>query len=289
MSHLSERTMDKIASRQNFRCANKPGSNLSVLKDYKCPLWKDDKNGNFDRTGYKIYCEDPDDRKTFQALCPMCYKCKILCDPNRSDDSDEEYENETDDESISCDKSDNSDYGSDEELDEEFDEESDEESDDEIESNDIFVTQKSVEKDNTNINCNITINCNSEKLNDTNSDSEIKSNKYKKKYCNMTNKYLKECLDYVNDRNDKMEQKKIISKNILEKLFVNDKVNIKEYNLIVNRINETLNLDNLNVVLRCLIKSICFNKKISSRLINDSITKNNKINDFYNKIMTDMF
>jgi hypothetical protein len=37
---VTESLKKKVAGKQFFKCANKPGSNLKRLEDYQCPLWK---------------------------------------------------------------------------------------------------------------------------------------------------------------------------------------------------------------------------------------------------------
>lgn len=82
----------EIAARQDFKCANKPGSNLVGIGDYKCPLWKDiefSTRGDFDITGYEIdhvipHCITHDDNPdNLQALCCMCHKMKTKMTPKK--------------------------------------------------------------------------------------------------------------------------------------------------------------------------------------------------------------
>ena len=46
-----------VAGRQNYKCANKPGSNLNRIENYLCPLWQkadSDNKGSFDESGFEL-------------------------------------------------------------------------------------------------------------------------------------------------------------------------------------------------------------------------------------------
>lgn len=80
---VSEALEMKIAGKQYFKCANKPGSNLIGLDKYDCPLWKsNDDKGCFDESTYEIdYIVEHsnshnNDEGNLQALCKMCYSVK---------------------------------------------------------------------------------------------------------------------------------------------------------------------------------------------------------------------
>lgn len=82
---LPEATKKRIAGKQHYKCANKPGSNLKGLEGYDCLCWgnKDvDNRGAFDESGYEIdhiieFCISQDDSDTnLQALCISCHKVK---------------------------------------------------------------------------------------------------------------------------------------------------------------------------------------------------------------------
>ena len=72
-----------VAASQHFKCNNKPGSKLKGIRDYKCPLWKDEDNkGTFDISGYEIdhikewSISNDDSLDNLQALCISCHKVK---------------------------------------------------------------------------------------------------------------------------------------------------------------------------------------------------------------------
>lgn len=79
--YISNSTERKLLRKQNFCCANSPGSNLYNIDDYECTLWKLSE-GKFDRAGYEIdhvidYCLTGDnDIDNLQILCPSCHKVK---------------------------------------------------------------------------------------------------------------------------------------------------------------------------------------------------------------------
>ena len=81
--HLSEAIKKKVAAKQHFRCANRPGVNIKGLNDYECLLWKsDDLKGSFDGSGYQIdhieeFCiSRNNDINNLQALCHNCHAYK---------------------------------------------------------------------------------------------------------------------------------------------------------------------------------------------------------------------
>lgn len=82
---LSEARKKRVAERQFYKCANKPGSNLKGLGGVDCPLWlkvDPEIRGNFDRHGYEIdhkteFCLTEDDSdENLHALCKMCHHVK---------------------------------------------------------------------------------------------------------------------------------------------------------------------------------------------------------------------
>lgn len=104
-----------VAGRQFYKCANKPGSKLVGLDNYKCPLWKStdmDTKGCFDESSYEIdhitefFITHDDDPKNLQALCKMCHavktklflmqkyrkiKCEIEKNKEDSEENNEQY------------------------------------------------------------------------------------------------------------------------------------------------------------------------------------------------------
>lgn len=79
---LSEAAKKRIASFQNYRCANNPNSNLDGFEFFICPLWKNNGDGVFDHSGYVIdhiteHClTQDDDDDNLQALCASCHLLK---------------------------------------------------------------------------------------------------------------------------------------------------------------------------------------------------------------------
>lgn len=78
---LTPKQKIKIASRQYYKCANSPNS--QVISNYDCPLWKDNINpGSFDESGYDIdhieeFCISQNDKEdNLQALCLSCHRVK---------------------------------------------------------------------------------------------------------------------------------------------------------------------------------------------------------------------
>jgi hypothetical protein len=98
-TYLSEAIKKRIAGKQNFKCANKPGSNLKGLEGYSCDLWKLS-DGTFGEALYEIdhieeYCISQNHAESnLQALCPSCHRVKtnrfrvkqigLSDDPNRN-------------------------------------------------------------------------------------------------------------------------------------------------------------------------------------------------------------
>ncbi len=78
---LTEKVKKEVASDQNYKCANKPASDLLGIGKYKCPLWEF-KDGSFDGAGYEIdhiidHAKTHDDNPdNLQALCPCCHRRK---------------------------------------------------------------------------------------------------------------------------------------------------------------------------------------------------------------------
>ena len=80
-----------IVGSQNFKCANKPGSNLYGIGKYACLLWQiPERKGVFDFSGYQIdhvqppFLDKTDNNSNLQALCIACHMVKTqnLCDIN---------------------------------------------------------------------------------------------------------------------------------------------------------------------------------------------------------------
>ena len=75
---------NKIAGDQHYKCNNTPGSKLSGLVGYECPLWKldNDSRGSFDAAGFdidhilEVSKGGSDKRDNLQALCPSCHAYK---------------------------------------------------------------------------------------------------------------------------------------------------------------------------------------------------------------------
>lgn len=73
-----------VAGKQHFKCANSPGSNITRIEDYECPLWKNhgEFRGCFDESGYDIdhivehSLTYNDSIKNLQALCKSCHSVK---------------------------------------------------------------------------------------------------------------------------------------------------------------------------------------------------------------------
>lgn len=91
---LSEAMKKRIAGKQRFQCANKPGKKIKGLENYNCPLWDSNskERGNFDETGYEIdhkvefSISEDDSEENLQALCHMCHLAKtkrFMMDGNR--------------------------------------------------------------------------------------------------------------------------------------------------------------------------------------------------------------
>ncbi|HLX52331.1 MAG TPA: ankyrin repeat domain-containing protein, partial [Aquella sp.] len=79
---LTELINMRVAGRQHFRCANKPGSQLIGLENIVCPEWTGSSEGSFNKDGYEIdhttkFCINHDDSEfNLQALCPSCHRTK---------------------------------------------------------------------------------------------------------------------------------------------------------------------------------------------------------------------
>lgn len=110
---LSESVKKHIAARQFYKCNNKPGSNLSKIGDYECPLWlKNSENkGIFDISGYEIdhiieFSVTHDDREeNLQALCASCHSVKtknFMREHKRNNQIDTDKINRSDDFPMKC-------------------------------------------------------------------------------------------------------------------------------------------------------------------------------------------
>jgi hypothetical protein len=94
---LSSSTINQIAGRQHYICANHLDSDLVGLKRFDCPLWKVEgpNQGRFNKAGFEIdhmrkYSVSTDDSKeNLQALCAMCHymKTKRFMNKKSTDDS----------------------------------------------------------------------------------------------------------------------------------------------------------------------------------------------------------
>lgn len=74
-----------IAGKQCYKCANKPGSQISGIQTYACPLWQKheaDNRGSFDESGYELdhikelAISNDNSLDNFQALCKSCHSVK---------------------------------------------------------------------------------------------------------------------------------------------------------------------------------------------------------------------
>jgi hypothetical protein len=80
-TNLTEATKKRVAAKQHFKCANKPGSKSRGLDGYKCELWEF-RDGTFGESLYEIdhieeYCiSHNNDISNLQALCPGCHAVK---------------------------------------------------------------------------------------------------------------------------------------------------------------------------------------------------------------------
>lgn len=75
--------IEKILKKQDYKCANKPGTNLYGIGDYLCDRWTNDM-GLFNRSGYHIdhivekSIGGDDPLNNLQALCPNCHNVKNI-------------------------------------------------------------------------------------------------------------------------------------------------------------------------------------------------------------------
>lgn len=82
--NLSESVKKRVAGKQRYRCANKPGVQIKGIENYSCPLWNttNEDRGMFDESGYQIDHIDEfsishnDMEDNLQALCLMCHSVK---------------------------------------------------------------------------------------------------------------------------------------------------------------------------------------------------------------------
>ena len=80
----SESMKRRVAGKQYYHCANIPGSNLSWLQDYNCPLWQieQDHKGCFDESGYHVtpivglISDTMRQEDQLHALCNNCHNVK---------------------------------------------------------------------------------------------------------------------------------------------------------------------------------------------------------------------
>lgn len=77
--HISVNIRNKLFELYNYKCANKPNSN--VIQNYDCPMWKL-YNGDFDESGFEIdhineFSHTFDNKlSNLQILCICCHKVK---------------------------------------------------------------------------------------------------------------------------------------------------------------------------------------------------------------------
>lgn len=82
--NVSQVTKKNVAGKQYYKCANKCGTQIRGLNEFKCPLWSkiDENKGSFDESGYEIdhiieHCISHDDSiNNLQALCKACHNAK---------------------------------------------------------------------------------------------------------------------------------------------------------------------------------------------------------------------
>lgn len=82
--NVSEAKKRNVAGKQYFKCANRPGSNITRIEDYRCPLWEKqgEYQGCFDESGYDIdhivehALTFDDSINNLQALCKSCHSVK---------------------------------------------------------------------------------------------------------------------------------------------------------------------------------------------------------------------
>ena len=78
---INDKEKLKILRKQDFKCANTPGSKLYNLDNYECPMWKYN-NGSFDKSGFEAdhiieYCLTQNSSLTnMQLLCHSCHAQK---------------------------------------------------------------------------------------------------------------------------------------------------------------------------------------------------------------------
>ncbi|AYV85553.1 MAG: mg15 protein [Satyrvirus sp.] len=102
---------------------------------------------------------------------------------------------------------------------------------------------------------------------------------------NLTDEYLEERLEYVHKCEQRLNLNKEIAIDLSNQLLASNKIDEPLMKLITERINETTETDILRIVINCLIKSICFGKEISDKIIDDNIEKNRVINEFFNNTL----
>ena len=78
---VTESVKKSVAAKQDFKCANFPGSN--IISDYEC-VYHQCRSGTFDEAGYEIdhvveFSETQDDKiSNLQALCIPCHRVKTI-------------------------------------------------------------------------------------------------------------------------------------------------------------------------------------------------------------------
>jgi hypothetical protein len=218
---VTEATKKRIAGRQRFKCANRPGSNLKGLKDFDCPYWmiSGENQGLFDESGYEIdhieeHCiSKNDDEKNLQALCKICHSIKtkrFLMYRNKkiNYESDGESDGESDEES-------------DEESDDDSDGESDDKSDDKFEEKDNQISYEYDEDgDIIKYICN---KCDYNTAIKTNFTRHLK----RKNNCLKNNEHICKCGTIFNRRDNLVRHTKICKKMINKKKIKKMKITIE--------------------------------------------------------------
>ena len=82
---VTEAIKKRVAGKQSYKCANKPGIIIKGIEGYICPLWNSsgENRGSFDESGYQIdhiieHCLTQNDNEdNLQALCIHVIKLKL--------------------------------------------------------------------------------------------------------------------------------------------------------------------------------------------------------------------
>ena len=90
--HVPRAQEHRLLRRQEFACANRPGSAVRrYLQNYACLLWDSKRNGVFDSSGFQCDHDiqwssgiaDVNDDANLQLLCPNCHNRKTQIDQER--------------------------------------------------------------------------------------------------------------------------------------------------------------------------------------------------------------